>query len=130
MPTKIPLLATPIPAGFPSPAHDYMERALDLNELCVKNPTATFMVRVSGQSMEGAQISDGDVLVVDRSVPPADGKVVIAVVDDNFTVKRLRQKPDGMYLEAEHPDYPPQKVEEGAAFEVWGVVTYVIHAVK
>lgn len=118
-----------MPAGFPSPADDYVERTLDLNEYLVEHPAATYFVRVSGESMTGAGIHDGDVLVVDRSVEPRPGRVVVAAVDGEFTVKRLVRREGAWLLEAEHPDYPPIIIGECTEFEVWGVVRHVIHSV-
>lgn len=124
-----PLAAERVPAGFPSPADDYVERTLDLNEYLVEHPAATYFVRVSGDSMTGAGIHDGDVLVVDRSVEPRMGHVVVAAVDGEFTVKRLARRENTWLLEAEHPDYPPIIISECTDFEVWGVVRHVIHSV-
>jgi DNA polymerase V len=122
------LFTCPVSAGFPSPAEDYIEGKLDLNQHLIKNPVATFFVRVTGNSMIDAGIHSGDLLVVDRSIEPKDGKVVIAVVDGELLVKRLKLKNGQVSLVAENPDYPPLILQEGMSFEVWGVVTSVIHA--
>jgi DNA polymerase V len=124
----LPLFSCPVSAGFPSPADDFLEGQLDLNHHLIKNPVATFFVRVTGDSMIGAGIHSGDLLVVDRSLEPRDGRVAIAVVDGELLVKRLRWKKGRLYLEAEHPDYPPLLVREEMGFEVWGIVTTVIHS--
>ena len=125
---KRPLFACSVSAGFPSPAEDYVEGKLDLNELMVANPAATFFVRVAGESMLGAGIYHNDILVVDRSLEPVAGKVVIAVVDGEMTVKRLGRK-DGVFcLKAENPDYPDIMMTEDATCEIWGVVAFAIHA--
>ena len=124
---RIPLVSAKVEAGFPSPADDHLERSLDLNEHLVKNPAATFFVRVKGDSMRDAGISSGDILVVDRSVSPEDGQVVVAMLDGDFTVKRLRKRMGRVCLVAENNAYPPIEVGEDQELVVWGVVTFVIH---
>jgi len=118
-----------VAAGFPSPADDYKELSLDLNSLLVKHREATFYARVSGQSMIGAGLDDGDILVIDRSLEPADGKIAVCCINGEFTVKRLRVADGTCWLMPENEDFPPIKVEEESDFIVWGVVTYVIKAV-
>jgi DNA polymerase V len=125
---RIPLLICPVEAGFPSPAEDWVEDRLDLNKHLIKHPAATFFVRVAGHSMTGAGIHPGDILVVDRALEPTDGKVIIAVVDGELTVKRVRVKQGRLFLMPDNPDYPPLAIEEETDFSVWGVVSYVIHA--
>ena len=125
---KRPLFACGVSAGFPSPAEDYIEGRLDLNELMIDHPAATFFVRVAGDSMIGAGIHHDDILVVDRSLDPVHGKVVIAVVNGELTVKRLFRQNGTVRLLAENPDYPPIELAEETACEVWGVVTFVIHS--
>ena len=105
-----PLYLERISAGFPSPADDYIETALDLNTYLVRNPAATFMVRVSGDSMSGAGIHDGDILVVDRSEEPVPGRIVVAVLDGELTVKRLEILDGRLRLLARNPDYPPIEI--------------------
>ncbi|MFB0552557.1 MAG: LexA family protein [Phycisphaerae bacterium] len=117
-----------VPAGFPSPAADYEEDKLDLNRYLIKNPAATFFVRVTGDSMMGAGIHSGDLLVVDRSLEPKDKSVVIAVIDGELTVKRIRIGNKRITLEPENENYSVQQISEDTGFEVWGVVTSVIHA--
>lgn len=124
---KFPFYASGLPAGFPSPADDYLEKQLDLHELLVEHPEATFFVRVEGDSMQGAGMYSGDILIVDRSLPAKYGKIVVALLDGEFTVKRLVQKNNQIYLVAENPHYPPLKITEESDFQVWGIVTYVIH---
>ena len=126
----LPYFGSSIPAGFPSPAQDYLEDRLDLNELVIRHPAATFFVQVQGESMVGAGIHPGDTLVVDRAESPTDNKVVVAVVDGAFTIKRLRLHQGRAVLVAENPALQPLEITEGMEFEVWGVVTYVIHRVK
>lgn len=123
----IPLFLGAVEAGFPSPADDYMEGRLDLNTHLVKHPAATFFVRVTGDSMLGAGIHPGDLLVVDRSLAPVDRKVVIAVIDGELTVKRIRMKNGMIRLVPENSAYPPIEIHREMNFEVWGVVTSVIH---
>lgn len=116
-----------VPAGYPSPAQDYSDTKIDLSEMLIRDQVSTFIVRVSGESMQGAGISDGDELIVDRSVKPRDGHVVIAVIDGEMTVKRLSTGPDGVVLKAENPDYPDLRVAELSDFRVWGVATTCLH---
>jgi len=122
-----PLFMSKVAAGFPSPAEDYVEGSLDLNTYLVKHPAATFFVRVTGDSMIGAGIHPDDLLIVDRSLEPADKKVVIAVVEGDITVKRFRRRGGRVFLEPENDAYAPLEVTDGMAFEVWGVVTSVVH---
>lgn len=118
-----------VPAGFPSPADEYIEKTLDLNEYLVPRPEATFFVRVCGDSMIGAAIHDDDILVVDRSRSPQSGNVVIACVDGDFTVKRLRKTETGFELVPENPEYATIPLSEYTECRIWGVVRHVIHAV-
>ena len=120
---EIELYTTKVSAGFPSPADDFIERKLDLNRFLVKHPAATFFVRVSGESMMNAGISDGDILVVDRSLNPMDKKIVIASVNSELTVKRIRKVGTEVFLVPENDQYSPIKISDGMEFSVWGVVT-------
>ena len=122
-----PLFLATVPAGFPSPAADYEEGKLDLNRHLIRNPAATFFVRVTGDSMLKAGIHSGDLLVVDRSIEPRDKNVVIAVVNGELTVKRIRIRKNRLTLEAENDAYQSQEISGQIEFEVWGVVTNVIH---
>lgn len=124
--TFFPLYQHAISAGFPSPAEDEME-VLDLNELLIKRPSATFFLRVSGSSMIKAGIHDRDILIVDRSLEPVNGKVVIAAVNGELTVKRLRKEGHRLQLVAENDAYAPIDITEEMDFRIWGVVTAVIH---
>jgi len=117
-----------VSAGFPSPAADYEESKLDLNRHLIKNPAATFFVRASGDSMVGAGIHSGDLLIVDRSLEPRDKSVVIAIMDGAFTVKRIRIGKRKIALEPENESYSTQEINTDTKLEVWGVVTNVIHA--
>jgi DNA polymerase V len=127
-PAEFPLYSDLIKAGFPPPADDYSDSSLDFNEYLVKNKAATFIVRVQGDSMIGAGINTGDLLVVDRSVKPANNSIIIAVVDGDFTVKRLIKELGRYYLYPENPEYPVIEITEEMGFQVWGVVTYAIHS--
>ncbi len=119
----VPLLGRLLPAGFPSPADDYLDGEIDLSRHLIERPAATFLMRVSGESMRGAGILDGDLVVVDRSVEARPGHVVVAVVHGEMTIKRLRRLADGRaLLKAEHPGYPSIIVGEEHPAEVWGVV--------
>lgn len=118
----LPLFSSRPAAGFPAPGDDLVERPLDLNELLVDNPTSTFFVQVSGDSMEGAGIFDGDFLVVDRSVSPATGKIVVAAVYGELVVKRLAKVDGRMALVSENADYKPIFVDESDDVFIWGVV--------
>jgi DNA polymerase V len=124
---SLPLALCRVEAGFPSPADDYMEGSLDLNEHVVKHPSATYFVRASGDSMTGAGIFDGDLLVVDRSLEPIHGRVVIAEVDGQLTVKRLFKLQGRFLLQSENASYPPIELQEGNEVVVWGVVTHALH---
>jgi DNA polymerase V len=126
---KIPIASGKVAAGFPSPADDYLERNLDLNEFLIRHPVATFFVRVDGDSMIGAGIHHGDILIVDRAVEPIDRKIVIAIVDGQLTVKRLRKADGKILLMPENPDYQPIEIPDETELEIWGVVTTVIHPV-
>jgi DNA polymerase V len=118
-----------VSAGFPSPATDYMDKKLDLNELCIQNPSATFFIRVQGDSMFNAGISDGDILIVDRSLTAKHRDVVVAIIESEFVVKRLFKQGKKVLLVAENYHYPPLVIEDDSDFEVWGVVKRVIHNV-
>ncbi len=124
---KVPLYASAVSAGFPSPADDYLELSLDLNQYLIKHPAATFYVRVKGDSMINAGIHDGDLLIVDKSVEPENNDVVVCVINGEFTVKRLKKVNEEIYLIPENSHYQAVKISENMDFQVWGVVTYTIH---
>jgi len=126
---KLPLYTSSVQAGFPSPADDYIEEKLDLNKHLVKHPSATFFVKVTGDSMIKAGIHNGDILIVDRSIEPTNNKIVIAAIHGELTVKRLSYKPDGNYLLPENDNYSPIKIDESNELIIWGVVTNVLHSV-
>lgn len=126
----IPLASANVQAGFPSPAEDHTERSLDLNEHLVRNPAATFFVTVRGDSMREAGILSGDLLVVDRSLRPTDHQIVVAMLDGDFTVKRLCQRQGKIWLEAANQAFPPVEIGAEQDLVIWGVVTFVIHQAK
>ncbi len=123
----IPLFITPVSAGFPSPADDYIDQQLDLHRHLVQNPAATFFLRAQGESMLGAGIHDGDLLIVDRSLEAGHNRVVIAAVDGELTVKRLVRRRGQVLLMPENKDYNPIDITEREHVHIWGVVSYVIH---
>lgn len=123
----LPLLADKVAAGFPSPADDYVDKTLDLNELLVQKPAATFFVRAQGESMLGAGIHPNDILVVDRSIEPVPGKIVICALNGELTVKRLERANEQWQLKAENSAYPDIVIHEELELVIWGVVTNVIH---
>lgn len=126
----LPLYATKVSAGFPSPAEDYISARLDLNEYLIKHPASTFLVRATGTSMINAGIHENDILIVDRSLTPVHGKIVIVAIDGQLTVKKLHKKKNGKYiLMAENPNYPPIEIKEDQETFIWGVVTQVLHPV-
>ncbi len=127
---KVPLVSAQVQAGFPSPAEDHMERSLDLNEHLVRNPAATFFVRVQGDSMRDDGIRGGDILVVDRSLAPVDRQIVVAMLDGDFTVKRLRRMEGRVFLEAGNEDFDPIEIRESQELVIWGVVTFIIHQAR
>ena len=120
-------IAGSVVAGFPSPAEQYLEPQLDLNDLLVKRPAATFFVRVTGDSMIGEGIHDGDLLVVDRSLTPANGDVIIAAVDGEFTVKTFRKDAAGVHLIPANPNYPTIDLKPGQRLDYFGKVMAFIH---
>ncbi len=124
---KIPLYNDSVQAGFPSPATDYQARSLDLNQLCIKNPVATYFVRVSGDSMIEGGIFPDDVLVVDRSLEPRNNDIVIAEIDGELMVKKLELSPTTRRLVAMNKDYPPVEILEDSDLVIFGVVTSSIH---
>ncbi|MGL1890782.1 MAG: translesion error-prone DNA polymerase V autoproteolytic subunit [Spirochaetaceae bacterium] len=123
----IPLLNTPINAGFPSPANDYIESELDFNTYLIKNRSATYALKVQGDSMINAGIFPGDILIVDRSMTPKSNDIIIASIDKEFTVKRFIKNSKGFFLYPENQDYPIIELNREEDFTMWGVVTYTIH---
>jgi len=125
---KLPVFLGRLPAGFPSPADDYIEGKLDLNRHLIKHPAATFFVRVTGDSMLEAGIHSGDILIVDRSLEAIDGNVIVAALDGELTVKRLYKRDGTVRLLPANKNYQPIEIQVHQSFEIWGVVTNVIHA--
>ena len=126
---KLPLYSCSVQAGFPSPADDYIDTKLDLNKHLIKHPAATFFVRAEGDSMIGAGIYSGDILIVDRSLEVSDGKIVIAALDGCLTVKRLQKISGKILLISENKAFKPIEIIEGNELIIWGIVTHVLHQV-
>lgn len=122
----VPVFITPVRAGFPSPAEDYLDQPLDFNELLIAHPAATFAVRVAGDSMQDIGIFPGDIAVVDRALTAVDGSIILGVLDGDFTIKRYRCKGRVVWLEAANAAYKPIPINEEQRFEVWGVVRHTI----
>lgn len=127
--TEIPLAASGISAGFPSPAEDHLEPPLDLNRTLVRNPAATFFARVDGDSMKDACIRDGDLIVVDKSIAPYDGCVAVCFLDGEFTLKRVKTDRDRITLMPANERYKPIEIGPDDEFSIWGVVTYSIQKI-
>jgi DNA polymerase V len=125
----LPVLSAGISAGFPSPAMDFMDVSIDLNQLMIKHPSATFFGRVQGNSMLDAGISDGDLLVIDRSLSPSNNKIAVCFIDGEFTIKRIQKEVDCCWLLPANEKYKPIKVTAENDFIVWGIVTHVIKKV-
>jgi DNA polymerase V len=123
---ELPVLPFSISAGFPSPALDFVDLNIDLNKHLIENPSATFYGRVQGQSMRDAGINDGDLLVIDKSIAPKDGKIAVCYLDGEFTLKRIKIDKQGLWLLPENEKYPPIKIEEHNDLRIWGIVTFVI----
>ena len=124
-----PMFTEQVAAGFPSPADDYLEGNLDLNKYLIKHPVATYFVRVTGDSMVGAGIHSGDILIVDRAIEPTSRRVVIAIINGELTVKRLLRKNGKIILMPENEKYKPIEIKDETDLEIWGVVTTVLHGV-
>ncbi len=127
---SIPLASEYVSAGFPSPADDYIDVGIDLNEVLVRHPTSTFFLRVSGHSMNGAGIQNGDLLVIDRSLDAKPGHVVVAIIDGAFTLKRLTRHNGFLYLEADNPSHPQLDLQHYENIQIWGVAVYSIHSLN
>ena len=119
---KLPLVSASVEAGFPSPADDHLEGSLDLNEKLVSHPSATFFVRAKGESMRDAGINDGALLVIDRSITPREGHIVVAMIDGQFTLKRLRKRDGKVFLEAHNPAFSSIEINGEQELVIWGVV--------
>ncbi|HPQ07843.1 MAG TPA: translesion error-prone DNA polymerase V autoproteolytic subunit [Bacteroidia bacterium] len=125
----LPLVETGISAGFPSPALDFANSTIDLNKYLIKNPSSTFYGRVKGNSLKDAGIDDNDILIIDRSLEPQDGKIAVCFIDGEFTAKRIKIKKNEIWLMPENKDYQPIRVTPENEFIIWGIVTYVIKKV-
>lgn len=124
--TELPLVESGISAGFPSPAADFTDSAIDLNKYLIKNPSTTFIAFTDGHSLTGAGIHDKDLLIIDKSLEPADGKIAICIIDGEFTAKRIKVVKKEIWLMPENENFKPIKVSEYNDFEIWGIVTYSI----
>lgn len=124
---KLQLFLNPVTAGFPSPAADYIDKSIDLNEVLIKNKPATFLVKALGDSMTGVGIYSGDILIVDKSITPANKNVVVAILNGEFTVKRFIKEKDKVILRPENIKYKDFEINSEDDFKIWGVVTFVIH---
>lgn len=124
---ELPLADTGISAGFPSPAEDFGELVLDLNKALIKHPAATFYARAKGVSMMDAGIRDGDLLIIDKSLDPKEGSIAVCFLNGEFTVKRISLQDDGLYLMPANSEFKPIRISEENEFQIWGIVTYVIH---
>lgn len=122
----LPLLEGGVSAGFPSPAADFTDDRINLNQYLIKNISTTFIAVAEGHSMEGAGIGHKDLLIIDKSLEPKSGDIAVCVIDGEFTLKRLQVRTDGMWLMPENEHYPPIRVTEFSNFEVWGIVTFSI----
>ncbi len=125
----LPFVESGISAGFPSPADDFLDVSIDLNKALIQNPSATFYGRVKGDSMIDAGMNDGDLLIIDKSLEPMDGKIAVCFIDGEFTVKRIKIEKDVIWLMAENKKYSPIKVTSDNDFIIWGIVTTVIKKV-
>lgn len=123
---NLPFVDNGISAGFPSPALDFVDISIDLNKHLIKHPSATFYGRVKGDSLKNAGIHNGDMLIIDRSLEPQNGKIAVCYIDGEFTAKRIKIEKDVVWLIAENENYPPIKVTEANDFLIWGIVTHVI----
>jgi DNA polymerase V len=115
-----------IRAGFPSPAEDYTEPTLDLNRYVTKNPASTFYARITGDSMIGADIHDGDIVVIDKSLEPKDGNIAVCFIDGEFTLKRILLEKGHLWLQPANPKFKPIEITEENHFLVWGIVTHIV----
>lgn len=127
---ELPMAPTLLSAGFPSPAEDHLELKLDLNRALVKHPNATFYGRVKGSSMIEAGIEEGDILVIDKSLEPKDGDIAVCFLDGEFTVKRISTDEDGLCLVPANSEFKPIRIGEECEFQIWGIVTYIIHKAR
>ena len=123
---KLPLVASGISAGFPSPADDFMDTSIDLNKICIKNPATTFFGRVTGNSMKDAGIHHGDLMIIDKSLSPKNGSIAVCYIDGEFTVKTIKIESDCCWLIPANPAYKAMKITKDNDFIIWGIVTHII----
>jgi DNA polymerase V len=128
-PQQLNLFSAQIPAGFPSPAEDFLEKRLDLNDYLIKNKSATFLIKVHGNSMIDAGIFDGDILIIDRSLAPTNGKIILGILNGEFTIKRIEKRKSSLFLMPENKSFSPIEVTNEMDFKIWGVVTFAIHKI-
>ena len=126
---ELPFITSGIKAGFPSPAADFDETRISLDKALVKNPDTTFYAKANGQSMKGAGINDGDIMIIDRSIEPRNNKIAVCLIDGEFTVKRIKKTKEELLLIPENSDFQPIKITEEDQLVIWGIVTYVIKMV-
>lgn len=126
---ELPFITSGIKAGFPSPAADFDETRISLDKALVKNPDTTFYAKANGQSMKGAGIDDGDIMVIDRSIEPRNNKIAVCLIDGEFTVKRIKKTKEELLLMPENSDFQPIKINEDNQLVIWGIVTYIIKKV-
>jgi DNA polymerase V len=126
---ELPYVESGIKAGFPSPAADFDEAKISLDKSLVKNPDTTFYAKANGQSMKGAGIENGDIMIIDRSLEPRNNKIAVCLIDGDFTVKRIKMTKSELFLIPENSDFQPIKITEENQFVIWGIVTYVIKKV-
>jgi DNA polymerase V len=127
---QLQLFLSQVPAGFPSPATDFLEKKLDLDELLIKNPASTFFVRVTGDSMKDSGIHSGDILVVDRSLEPKSNDIAVCILNGEFTVKRIKKQGDKFFLISSNKNFQPIEVSSESDFSVWGIPTFSIHQLR
>ena len=127
---NLPLAGEYISAGFPSPAENYIEMGIDLNEYLISHPASTFFLRVSGNSMVNAGIQNDDLLIVDRYINPKINDIVVAILDGTFTLKRLSKINNILYLKSENPEYEDIDIKKYSQFQIWGVAIHSIHTLK
>ena len=127
---SLPFYESVIPAGFPSPAEDHTDLTLDLNDYLIKHPAATFYVYAKGNSMIGSGIHDGDLMIVDRSLNPNSNNIVVAIINGEFTVKKIKKIKNKVYLQPNNNLYEPIEITSDMDFSIWGIVTHVIHKPK
>jgi DNA polymerase V len=123
---EIPFVESKINAGFPSPANDFLDSAIDLNKHLIKNPSTTFIAVTSGTSMKGAGIDNNDLLIIDKSLEPTNGAIAVCIINNEFTLKRLKLERKQLYLMPENDEFKPLKITEDENFQIWGILTYSI----